>query len=292
MSLVRLCGLWLWLLLWGSTAATQAEVSTEVPVPPLQARVTDLTHTLTPAQQSALEQRLADLEARKGAQLAVLIVPTTQPEPIEQYARRVLDAWKLGRKGVDDGALLLVAKDDRTLRIETQYGLEGVIPDAIAKRIIEEQIVPRFKQGDFAGGIEAGVARMIGLVDGEPLPPPAARPAPAASFGDILPVLAFGVFFVGGLLRMIFGQFVGASIGGIVVAVVVWLIASSMLAAIVAGLFAFIFLLAGAGRGGTGGWGSGGYGGGWSRGGGWSGGGGGWSGGGGLGGGGGASGRW
>lgn len=291
MRFARLWGTWLGILLLGWAAAIRAEVPAEVPVevpiPALQARVTDLTNTLATEQRATIEGRLADLEARKGAQIAVLIIPTTQPEAIEQYARRVLDEWKLGRKGIDDGALLLVAKDDRAVRIETQYGLEGVIPDAIAKRIIEEQIVPRFKQGDFAGGIEAGVARMIGLVDGEPLPaPPPARSASAASFGDILPILAFGVFFLGGLLRMIFGQFVGASVGGIVVAVVVWLIASSVLAAVVAGVFAFIFLLAGAGRGGTGGWGSGGYGGGWS------GGGGSWGGGGGLGGGGGASGRW
>jgi uncharacterized protein len=272
--LVSLCA-----LLLGWAAGTRAEVA----IPRLQARVTDLTNTLAPEQRAALEQRLADLEARKGAQLAVLIVPTTEPETIEQYARRVLDEWKLGRKGVDDGALLLVAMEDREVRIEVQYGLEGVIPDAIAKRIVSEDITPHFKQGDIYRGIEAGISRMIRLVEGEPLPP-APRGPP---LGDLLPFLAFGIFFFGGLLRMIFGHFVGASIGGVVIAFVVWLIAGSIIAAVVAGLFSFVFLLAGAGRGGTGGWGSGGYGGGWS-----GGGGGGWSGGGGLGGGGGASGRW
>jgi uncharacterized protein len=270
------------LLVWA--AAVQADV----PIPPPKARVTDLTGTLSPEQRASIERQLAELEARKGAQLAVLIVSTTEPETIEQYARRVLDDWKLGRKGVDDGALLLVAKDDRFVRIETQYGLEGVIPDAVAKRIIDEHIVPRFQQGDFAGGIQAGLARMIGLVEGETLPPPAkTRALSLASFGDVLPFLAFGVFFLGGLLRAIFGQFVGASVGGVVIAFVVWFIAGSVVAAIVAGLFVFVFLLASAGRGGMGGWGSGGYGGGWS---GSSGGG--WSGGGGMGGGGGASGRW
>jgi len=284
----RLCWVSLCALLLGWAAGAHAEVPVGIPVPPLQARVTDLTNTLTPEQRAGLEQRLAALESNKGAQIAVLIVATTQPETIEQYARRVLDEWKLGRKGIDDGALLLVAKDDRTLRIETQYGLEGVIPDAIAKRIIEEHIIPRFKQGDFAGGIDAGLARMIGLVEGEPLPAPRqTRSASPASLGDLLPFLAIGVFFVGGLLRMIFGQFVGASLGGVAVAFVVWLVAGSIIAAVLAGLFAFVFLLAGGGRGGTGGWGSGGYGGGWS-----GGSGGGWSGGGGLGGGGGASGRW
>ncbi|MEO6147002.1 MAG: TPM domain-containing protein, partial [Sulfuriferula sp.] len=117
-------------------------VLAEVPVPALKARVTDLTNTLTAAQAASLEQQLSDLEKRKGSQLAVLIVPTTAPEAIEQYSIRVAEAWKLGRKGVDDGVLMLVAKNDRTLRIEVGYGLEGVIPDAIAKRVIAETIVP------------------------------------------------------------------------------------------------------------------------------------------------------
>lgn len=270
------------LLLWAAVAQA------DVPIPALKARVTDLTGTLSAEQRGSLERQLAGLETSKGAQLAVLIVPTTAPETGEQYARRVLDEWKLGRKGVDDGALLLVAKDDRFVRIETQYGLEGVIPDAIAKRIVEEHILPRFRQGDFAGGIEAGLARMIGLVEGEALPPPRQPRAPSlSSLGDILPFLAFGVFFVGSLLRAIFGQFVGASVGGLVIGFVVWLLLGSIGAAVLAGVFAFVFLLASAGRGGMGGWGSGGYGGGWS-----GGTGGGWSGGGGMGGGGGASGRW
>src|SRR3989338_635957 len=144
----------------------------EVPVQPLSARVTDLTATLDAQQKQALESRLAAFEAKKGAQLAVLFVPTTQPETIEQYALRVAEVWKLGRKGVDDGALLLVAKDDRAMRIEVGYGLEGVIPDAVAKRVISEIITPYFKQGDFYGGIQAGVTRLVRLVEGEPLPPP------------------------------------------------------------------------------------------------------------------------
>ncbi|HSD60573.1 MAG TPA: YgcG family protein, partial [Burkholderiales bacterium] len=147
----------------------------EVPVPPLQARVTDLTRTLSGGQQAALERRLAAFEQKKGSQVAVLIVPSTRPETIEQYAIRVAEQWKLGRKGVDDGALLLVAKDDREVRIEVGYGLEGVLPDATAKRIISEVIVPRFRQGDFAGGIDAGVGRMISVIEGEPLPPPQQR---------------------------------------------------------------------------------------------------------------------
>ena len=144
-------------------------VAAEVAIPPLRARVTDLTATLDDAQRQSLEQALAAFEARKGAQIAVLVVPSTQPETIEQYAVRVEESWKLGRKGVDDGVLLVVAKDDRRLRIEVGYGLEGTIPDVVAKRVIEEDIAPRFKQGDFYGGIRAGTERLMRLVDGESL---------------------------------------------------------------------------------------------------------------------------
>lgn len=274
--------LWLCLLALGWLAPGHAEQ----PVPPLTARVTDLTGTLAPAERAELEARLAALETRKGAQIAVLIVPTTEPETIEQYARRVLDEWKLGRRGIDDGALLLVAKADRRVRIETQYGLEGVIPDAVAKRIIEEEIVPRFRAGDFAGGIRAGVERMAALVEGEPLPPP--RPQRTAGPGEWLPVLAFLVLFVGRLLGSLFGQLPGAVLGAVLAGLLVWLGLGSFLLGLAAGFVVFVLLLAG--RGGGGGWGSG-WGGGWTSGGGGLGGGG-FSGGGGLGGGGGASGRW
>lgn len=261
-----------------------ANAQAEVAVPPLTSHVTDLTQTLTPPQRQKLEQDLAALEARKGAQIALLLVPTTQPETIEQYARRVLDAWKLGRKGVDDGALLLIAKEDRALRIETQYGLEGVIPDAIAKRIIAEDITPLFKRGDFYGGIEIGLSRMARLVDGEPLPPPRERTIAWSSLEEFFPMLLFGVFIVGGFLRMLFGHLLGAGIAGAIVGVLAWLLLGSLILASIGGIVAFVFVLLGGGRGGRGGWSSGG---GWG-----SGGGGGFSGGGGMGGGGGASGRW
>ena len=146
--------------------------SADVAVPPLKSRVTDLTGTLSANEAAQLEQKLAAFEAKKGSQIAVLIVPTTQPETIEQYSIRVADAWKLGRKGIDDGAVLLIAKQDRTVRIEVGYGLEGVLPDAIAKRIVEETIVPKLRQGNFAGAIDAGIDKMIGVIQGEPLPPP------------------------------------------------------------------------------------------------------------------------
>ncbi|WP_295443249.1 TPM domain-containing protein [uncultured Thiodictyon sp.] len=285
--------LW-WVLLW---ALGVAPVRAEIAVPPLTARLTDLTQTLTPQQQQSIERDLADLETRKGAQIGVLIVPSTQPETIEQYARRVLDQWKLGRKGVDDGALLLVAKDDHRLRIETQYGLEGVIPDATAKRIIAEDITPAFKRGDFYGGIAAGLGRMIGLVDGEPLPPAHAPNRDLEAIDEYLGFLVFGVIFVGGVLRMILGYFLGATVTAGLVSVLLWLFGASLLAIAAAALISFVFVLLFGGIGGTrsrggkgrrgnssSGW-WGGTGGGWSSSGGFSGGGG-------SGGGGGASGSW
>ncbi|MFV3412569.1 TPM domain-containing protein [Pseudomonas nitroreducens] len=143
-----------------------------VAIPPLSARVTDLTQTLDAGRRAQLESQLAGLEQRKGAQIAVLLIPSTGEDSIEDYAVRAFEQWKLGRKGVDDGVLLVVAKDDRTLRIEVGYGLEGTITDVQAGRIIREQIVPRFKAGDFAGGIQAGVDSLVALIE-----PPAAAPA-------------------------------------------------------------------------------------------------------------------
>ena len=266
-----------------------------VPVPALKARVTDLTASLTPDQAARLEQKLAAFEARKGSQIAVLIVPTTNPEAIEQYSIRVAEQWKLGRKGVDDGALLLVAKDDRTLRIEVGYGLEGVLPDVVAKRIIADTIVPRFKVGDFYGGIDAGVDTMIRVVEGEPLPPPQKewRHPGNTNGSDLFLYLIVGVILavvLGGILRAVLGRVPAAGLMGAIAGVISWLLASSLGVAAIAGLIAFVFTLfggMGGGRGGYGGWGSagGGFGGGGFGGGGFGGGGGGF-------GGGGASGSW
>ena len=260
-----------------------ASACAEVAVPPLSSRITDLTQTLTPQQLQAIERNLAELEQLKGAQITVLLVPSTEPETIEQFARRVLDEWKLGRKGIDDGALLLIAKDDRALRIETQYGLEGVIPDAIAKRIIAEDITPLFKRGDYYGGIEVGVLRMSRLVQGEPLPPPREKSLSWASAQDFFPALLFGIFVLGGFLRMLFGQLLGASIASAVIGGLLWFLMGTLTFALIGAVIAFVFVLlgGGSGGGGMGGWSSSGGGGG-----------GGFSGGGGMGGGGGASGRW
>ncbi|MHB9117533.1 MAG: TPM domain-containing protein [Burkholderiales bacterium] len=265
----------LWLLAAGPALA-------EVAVPPLQARVTDLTGTLSAAQRDSLERKLQAFEAKKGSQIAVLIIPTTQPEAIEAYSIRVVEQWKLGRKGVDDGVLLLVAKDDRALRIEVGYGLEGVVPDAVAKRIVSEIIVPKFREGDYPGGIEAGVDRLIRVIDGEPLPPPkrAARPT---NWEASLPVMFATVLIVGGILRALLGRLAGAVAASVVTGVGFGLLTGSLLGSLAVALVAFFFTLAGGGGRGFGGIG-GGYGGG-SSGGGFGGGGGGF-------GGGGASGRW
>jgi len=282
--------LWLAALL----AAVPAAAQPLRPVPPLAARVTDLTGTLSRAEQAALEAELAAFESRKGAQIAVLIVPSTEPEAIEQYSIRVVDAWKLGRAAADDGALLLVAKDDRNLRIEVGRGLEGALTDLASKRIIADTIAPHFRQGDFAGGIAAGVAQMIRVIDGEPLP----APDPGWGGGTdrlarLLPIL-FGVVFVGSMvLRTILGRALGSLATGGVTGAIVWWVTQMPALAIGVGMVAIIasLLLGFAGprrwssRPGRGGWSSGS----WGRG---STGSGGFRGGGGSFGGGGASGRW
>lgn len=264
----------------------------DVAVPPLQARVTDLTGTLSAQRIAGLDQQLAAFEAKKGAQIAVLMVPTVQPETIEQYAVRAFEQWKLGRKGVDDGVLLVIAKNDRKLRIEVGYGLEGVLTDAAAKRIISEVIVPQFQSGDFSGGVAAGVSRIISVVDGEALPPPAAAPrnGPAnLPFNPEWLIAAFVLFSViNHGLRAVLGRLGAAVVMAVVSGFILWLVISSLAVSSIAAVIAFIFSLAAGARstfgGGYGGMGSGGS---WS-----SGGGGGFGGGGGRSGGGGASGGW
>jgi len=286
-------GLWLLVFFFASLA-----VHAEVAVPPLKARVTDLTGTLAPAQRDTLERELQAFENRKGSQIAVLIVPTTQPEAIEQYSLRVAEAWKLGRKGVgkdriDDGVLLLIAKDDRAMRIEVGYGLEGAIPDAIANRVIDEVIVPFFRQGDYYGGVQAGLSRLMRLIDGEPLPPPQARDNSWSGIFDYAPFIIIAAFVGGGMLRALFGRLIGGSVAGGVTGLILWFIAGSALMALIAGIVVFVLVMAAGVQLGSSRYG-GGYGGGWSSGGGggFSGGGGGFSGGGGGFGGGGASGKW
>jgi uncharacterized protein len=264
------------------------------PVPPLEARVTDLVGTLSRDERAALESKLADFEARKGAQVAVLVVPTTQPEAIEQYSIRVVDAWKLGREKPDDGALLLVAMQDRALRIEVGRGLEGALTDLVSNRIIDETITPRFREGDFAGGIAAGVDRMISVIDGEPLPEPEQHWDGPQGLGGMLPILFFIVFFASTILRAIFGRALGSVATGGVAGGIAWFVTQVLGISVGVGLIGFVLSLA-LGFGGGGRWSSGPRHGGWTTGG-WGGGsrsgGGGFGGGGGSFGGGGASGRW
>lgn len=276
------------LLLFSLTFACAQNIQGLVPVPPLSGRVVDLSNTLSIEQKHALEQRLSEFEARKGSQIAVLLVSGTQPEAIEQYAIRVAEQWKLGRKKIDDGAILVVAKNERALRIEVGYGLEGALNDATAKRIIDDIIVPHFKQGDFNAGINSGVDAMIRVIDGEPLPAPV-RPDSnlitdvTDGAAGLLPLLFFVAVVVGGMLRALFGRFAGAVATGGILGLAAWLLLG-LAAAAMAALIGFVLTLAG-GRMGSGWHGGGGTFGGGRSGGGFQGGGGGF-------GGGGASGRW
>ncbi len=268
------------------------------PVPPLKARVTDLAQTLSPAEQQALEAKLADWEARTTNQLAVLIVPTTQPEPIEAYSIRVVEAWKLGRKGNDNGALFLLAKNDRKMRIEVGYGFEGTLTDVTSRRIIAEDVAPRFRDGKFAAGIDAGVDRIMKVVgEGKPLPPPSAGAKPKSGIGGfdfeaVAVVLFIAVPVIGALLRSMLGKLVGSAAGGALFGAAAWFFVGSLAVAIVVAVVAFVIIIFSAGGGGRPGRGGGlsSSGGGWGGGG--SSGGGGFSGGGGSFGGGGASGNW
>jgi uncharacterized protein len=251
----------------------------DVAVPPLSGRVVDQTGTLSSGDIASLTQTLKSLEARKGSQVAVLIVPTTEPETIEQYSIRVADAWKIGRKKIDDGALLVVAKNDRHLRIEVGYGLEGSLTDAATKRIIDEDITPKFKAGDFAGDITAGVNRMIRVIDGEQLPapePPHWQSPGSFSIDPLNPFLIIPVLLLGGLMRSTLGRLIGSAATGGLVTLVAWYLFGSLLAAVIAGVIASIFVMfsdsitspAPGRRGRGGGWSGGGYGGSYSGGGG------------------------
>ncbi|HZX33664.1 MAG TPA: YgcG family protein [Rhodocyclaceae bacterium] len=262
-------------------------------IPPLTARVMDRTGTLPPDQVASLERTLESFETRTGIQFAVLLVPTTGEEPIEQYALRAAEQWKLGRKGVDDGALLVVAKDDRAMRIEVGYGLEGALNDATCKRIISEIMAPRFRAGDFYGGISDGLNRMMRVAEGEPLPPPARQVGSRDGSGGLaqnLPFIIVVALVAGGILRAALGRLLGAAATGGLAGILAWWMAGALSLALLAALAGFVVtLFSGFGyRGGWpgGGWGSGGFGsGGFGRGDGFRGGGGGF-------GGGGASGRW
>jgi len=226
----------------------------QVAVPDLSRRVTDITATLSADQVAALESKLAAFEAQQGSQIAVLILPTTQPEDIAQFGIRVAEHWKIGRAKIDDGVILIVAKNDRTLRLEVGYGLEGAIPDAIARRVIAETITPHFKAGDYYGGIDAGVQQLMRVIEGESLPPP----SEAGSNGDdgALVMLIVGGMIAGWLLSLLMGR---PAAGGVAA------LGSGAVGAMLLGftpllLFIVVFVFAGVAGGGrrSGGWTSGG----------------------------------
>ena len=273
------------------------------PVPRLERRVTDLAGTLTAPQRDALEAKLADFEKRRGSQVAVLVVPTIGDETIEEFAGRVADSWALGRKGVDDGVLFAIAMKERRMRIHTGRGVQGSLTDALSKRIISDVVGPRFRNGDFAGGIDAGTDAIMKAVENEDLalpkePAPRGKVDSVSSFGDLAIFALFAIPVVGMVLRSMFGRFFGATLTSGLTGIGAWLLLGSLAIGIVAAVAAFLFtLMSGSGvgrsvrRGGwggyipTGGWGGGSWGGGGGGGGGFSGGGGGFDGGG-------ASGSW
>ena len=275
------------------------------PIPALTSHVVDTTGLLDASQQAALEGKLAALEKAKGSQVVVLIVPTVQPEDISSYANRVGNAWKIGRKDVGDGVLFVVAFKDRQMRIEVAKTLEGAIPDLAAKQIITNAVTPRFKTGDYAGGISAGVDQLTARINGEALPEVSSTANGSGNLPggfdwmDLAVFLFFAVPIGGAIAKSIFGQKLGSLITGGAVGTLAFVLTTSLIVAGLAGVVALLFALfsglSGASRGRSGGLGRGGFGGGGFGGGGFSGGGGGGgfsSGGGGDFGGGGASGSW
>ncbi len=242
-------------------------------IPPLTQRVTDLTQTLSVHEKAAFEAKLESYQQTKGNRVVVLIVPSTKPEAIEQYSIRVTETWELSRDGVDDGVLLLIAKEDRKVRIEVGYGLEGAITDLYSKRIITELIRPHFRAGDYAGGIDKALNALMGLIDGEALPAPNKRKTDIGKLGNLLPLLLFGGMVSGMMLRGIFGNFFGSAANGGLIGAVLIFIGLSLLSAGIISAIVFIFTMRmgsrgvnGYGgyptRGGGGGFGGGGFGGG------------------------------
>lgn len=284
-------------LLFGGVVAIAVSAAEGDPqaIPALTAHVTDLTSTLDATQKQTLEDQLTALEKTKGSQVGVLMVPTTNPEDIAAYGIRVADAWKLGRKGSDDGVILIVAKDDHRVRIEVGRGLEGAIPDAAAARVIREYIAPRFRANDYFGGLQDATGALTKLINDEPLPPPLTEDHGKRSFdsGDYGPAFILGWFVALTLRRLLGGLPVVPRTGlvGLGSGFAAWFLIGVLPISIVIGVLGMLLGVLGGGKGGGfasgGGWGGFGGGGGWS-----SGGGGGFSGGGGGFSGGGASGSW
>lgn len=249
------------------------------PVPELRARAMDLTGTLDAAALQRIEERLAGFERERGTQIVVLMVASTAPEDIADYTQRLGDAWKIGRRDVGDGLLFVIAKDDRRMRIAPAKTLEGAIPDLLARRILDQAVAPALRQGDFAGGIDAGLTQIMAAVRGEALPPPAPAPSTrrgAGEWTDALVFLLFAVPMVAGFMRRAFGRGLGIPLTGAATGVIAWLLTSvlwvaagaAVLGMLVAVLARFMpaSMPSSRGRGGpwggSGGWGGGGFGGG------------------------------
>jgi len=243
-----------------------------VAVPALKAHVTDLTQTLSPEEQSQLDAKLMAFEQQNGSQISVLIVPSTQPEAIEQYSIRVVDVWKLGRKKEDDGVLILVAKNDRKMRIEVGYGLEGAIPDLNAKRVIDEVMKPKFKQGDYFGGINAATDTIISMVSGEALPAPTKATYSDSNSSPAPIAIIFFAIVVGAILRVMLGGFRAGLVTGGVTGLLMWFFTGALVIGFISAVGVFIATLIGISNFSSGG---GGFGGGSSGGSSWGGGGGG-----------------
>ena len=222
-----------------------AAAQSQIKVPELTGRVVDLTATLDANQQQDLDQQLRVFEQKKGTQIAVLIVPSTHAEAIEQFSMRVAEQWKLGRKKTDDGAILVIAKNQRRLRIEVGYGLEGALNDAVSKRIIDEVIVPLFQRGDFYGGIRAGVDAMIRVTEGEPLPEPARKDDWQVSGPGLLPLIVFAALVIGGLMRVLLGRVKGAFAASGLLGLAVWLLSGIALLAFLSAVMGLVITLAG-----------------------------------------------
>lgn len=251
---------WLRFLLVLSLLAAVLPANALQAVPALNNTVTDLTNTLSVQEQAALSNKLQQFFEAKGSQVAVLIVPTTQPEAIEQYSIRVVDEWKLGREKEDDGVLVLIAKQDRKMRIEVGYGLEGAIPDLVAKRIISRTLAPHFKRGQFYQGVNKATDQLMQLIEGENLPEFDRRAQRPMAFGDILPLVIIGGMIFGGILRAVFGNVMGGIVNGGIIGFLVYLFGAGLFAALIFGFIGFIIGMAG-GNGALGGRHYGGYGG-------------------------------
>jgi uncharacterized protein len=223
----------------------------EVPVPKLTARVIDQTGTLTADEQRALEGKLAAFEKARGSQIAVLLIASLGGETIEDFSGRVTDQWKLGRKGLDDGVLFAIAKQERKLRIHTGRGVQGTLTDALSRRIISDIVVPRFRSGDFAGGVNAGVDAIMKAIEGEDLALPAAttsrgsgpKVGSVSSYSNFLWIAFFAVPVVAVVLRSLVGRFAGAGLTSAITGAAAWFVFGGLAVAIVVGLLAFVFTL-------------------------------------------------